>query len=115
MAAAAKVYGWPECYPKEQTWLSLSAGDQARVTGVFILVHDGETYETNISAQDQGLIISCPIMSFPNPFYCIEQSEGNYVFMNSSGVRVQFSVNDNKQTLVTILGNVFVQQENLTQ
>ena len=113
MAAAAKVYDWPECHPKEQTWLSLSAGDQARLTGVFILVHDGETYETNISAQGQGLIISCPIMSFPNPFYCIEQSEGNCVFMNSSGVRVQFSVNDNKQTQVTIFGNTFIQQESL--
>ena len=52
-------------------------------------------------------------MSFPNPFYCIEQSEGNCVFMNSSGAKVQFTVNDLGESVVMIFGNAFTQQESL--
>ena len=111
MAAAADVYDWPECHSKEREWLPLSAEDQARFTGVFILVHEGESYETHIEYQDQGLVIRTPIAPFPNPFYCIDQKESSATFMNSNGAQVQFSVNDMGQSVVTIFGNPFVRQQ----
>jgi hypothetical protein len=115
MAAAAEVYDWPECHSKEQAWLPLSAEDQARFTGSFVLTYEGETYETIIHSKEQGLAISCPITSFPNPFYCISQEEGSATFMSSSGAQVQFTVNDEGQSVVTIFGNPFIRQESTAE
>lgn len=115
MAAAAEVYDWPECHSKEREWLPLPAKDQARFTGSFVLTYEGETYETIIHYKDQGLAISCPITSFPNPFYCISQEESGAVFMSSSGAQVQFTVNDEGQSVITIFGNPFIRQESTAE
>ena len=113
MATLATLYDWPECQPKEQKWRPLSADDQAQLTGVFTLMHEDEAYEAHVSYQDQELDIRCPIITLTNPFYYIEQNGDNWVAMNSSGAKVQFSINDQGESVVMIFGNTFIRQESV--
>ena len=111
MATLATIYDWPECQPKEQAWLPLAAEERSQLSGTFVLVHEDERYETQIAYQDQGLSIQCPIMPFPSPFYCIEREGDSRVFINSSGAKVQFTLSEKAEAVVTIFGNAFTREK----
>jgi len=111
MATLATIYDWPECQPKEQPWLPLAAEEHSQLSGTFVLTHEGQRYETQIAYQDQGLNIQCPIMPFPNPFYCIERDGDSRVFINSIGAKVQFTLSEKAEVVVTILGNAFTREK----
>lgn len=111
MATLATIYDWPECQPKDQVWLPLTAEEHAQLSGTFVLRHEDERYETHIAYQDQGLNIQCPIMPFPNPFYCIEREGDSRVFINSSGAKVQFTLSDKAEAVVSIFGNAFTREK----
>ena len=73
MATLATLYDWPECQPKEQAWLPLTAEERSQLGGTFVLTYKGARYETHIAYQDQGLNIQCQSCHYPVPFIALSE------------------------------------------
>lgn len=111
LAAAAEVYVWPRQGSKAQEWFALSETEQATLPGIYRATFDSEDCEVTVELQGEGLKIVFPGVGLPNIFYAIARTDRTLKLTDCNGYTANFSENDNKQTVINVIGYAFTRAE----